>query len=122
MVAVCDVPGSTAKGGLLVSRRFAKICWAVGAVGFVLLVAACSSGSSDEITVRVDYDHDEFATQFIRYFPDTIQVHPGDTVVFVQDWTGEAHTVTFGTKVDEMLAITKPLYERWGEVPEDQVP
>lgn len=104
------------------NRRFAEVCWAVGAVGFIMLVAACSSGSSDEITVRVDYDHDEFATQFIRYFPDTIQVHPGDTVVFVQDWTGEAHTVTFGTKVDEVLAITKPLYEQWGAVPEDQVP
>ena len=88
----------------------------------MLLAGACGSGSSDEITVRVDYEHDEFATQFIRYFPDTIQVHPGDTVNFVQDWTGEAHTVTLGTRVDEVLSITKPLYEEWGDVPEDQVP
>ena len=49
-------------------------------------------------------------------------MHPGDTVNFVQDWTGEAHTVTLGTRVDEVLSITKPLYEEWGDVPEDQVP
>lgn len=94
----------------------------IGGTVLVLLMGACGSGSSDEITVRVDYEHDEFATQFIKYFPDTIQVHPGDTVNFVQDWTGEAHTVTLGTKVDEVLSITKPLFEEWGDVPEDQVP
>ena len=94
----------------------------VGSLVLVLLVGACGSGASDAITVRVDYSHDEFATQFIRYFPDSIQVHPGDTVNFVQDWTGEAHTVTFGTLVDEVLSITKPLFAEWGDVPEDQVP
>jgi plastocyanin len=94
----------------------------IGGAVLALLAAACGSGSSDNITVRVDYDHDEFATQFIRYFPDEIKVHPGDTVNFVQDWTGEAHTVTLGTKVDEVLAITKPLYDEWSDVPEDQVP
>ena len=85
-------------------RHFASIWKAVriGSVVLMLLVGACGSGSSDAITVRVDYDHDEFATQFIRYFPDNIQVHLGDTVVFRQDWTGEAHTVTFGTRVYEM--------------------
>ena len=105
-------------------RYFASIWKAVriGSVVLLLLVASCDSGSGDAITVRVDYDHDEFATQFIRYFPDNIQVHPGDTVVFKQDWTGEAHTVTFGTRVDEMMAITQPLFEEWGHLPEDQVP
>ena len=72
--------------------------------------------------MRVDYDHDEFATQFIKYFPDSIQVHAGDTVIFSQDWTGEAHTVTLGTMVDESLSVTRPLFEEWGEVPEDQIP
>jgi plastocyanin len=105
-------------------RRFASM-WKVvriGSVVLTLLVGACDSGSNDAITVRVDYDHDEFATQFIRYFPDSIQVHPGDTVVFRQDWTGEAHTVTFGTRVDEMLGITQPLFAEYGHLPEDQVP
>ena len=94
----------------------------MGGAVLVLIIGACGSGASDEITVRVDYDHDEFATQFIKYFPDSIQVHPGDSVKFVQDWTGEAHTVTFGTRVDEVLSVTKPLYAEWGDVPEDQVP
>jgi plastocyanin len=87
-----------------------------------LLIAACGSGSSDAITVRVDYDHDEFSTQFIKFFPESIQVHPGDRVVFRQDWTGEAHTVSLGTKVNEVLGVTRPLVEEWGDVPEDQIP
>lgn len=105
-------------------RRFASIWRSVHLIGLVLalLVGGCASGSSDAITVRVDYNHDEFATQFIRYFPDNIRVHPGDTVVFRQDWTGEAHTVTLGTRADEMLAITQPLFAEWGDVPEDEVP
>jgi plastocyanin len=109
---------------MFMGRQFASI-WRfvrVGSLVLVLLVGACGSGANEAITVRVDYDHDEFATQFIRYFPDNIQVHPGDTVVFRQDWTGEAHTVTFGTRVNEALAITKPLFEEWGDVPEDQIP
>ena len=92
----------------------------VGGAVLILLSAACAS--QEAVTVRVDYAHDEFATQFIRYFPDRIQVHPGDTVFFKQDWTGEAHTVTFGTRVNEVLSITKPLYEQWGEVPEEEIP
>jgi plastocyanin len=94
----------------------------IGGAVLLLLVAACGSGSGQTVTVRVDYSHDEFATQFIRYFPDRIQVHPGDTINFLQSWTGEAHTVTFGTRVDELLAVTKPLFAEWGDVPEDQIP
>jgi len=107
-----------------VRRRFKKIhrVFRVGAVVLALVAGACGSDSGERITVRVDYQHDEFATQFIRYFPENIKVHPGDTVNFVQDWTGEAHTVTLGTEVDKALSITKPLFEEWGDKPEDQVP
>lgn len=90
--------------------------------GALLLSLGCSSGEDEAVTVRVDYDHDEFATQFIRFFPDRIQVHPGGRVVFRQDWTGEAHTVTFGTRVSEALAITRPLIDEWGDVPEEEIP
>ena len=106
-------------------RRRLDSIWRVVRVGGVLLAlltGACGSASDEAITVRVDYDHDEFSTQFIRYFPDQIQVHPGDRVIFRQDWTGEAHTVTFGTKIDEVSSITKPLFAEWGDKPEDQVP
>ena len=94
----------------------------MGGILLALLIGACGSGSSETITVRVDYDHDEFSTQFIQFFPDRIQVHPGDQVIFRQDWTGEAHTVTLGTAVNEVLAITRPLFEEWGDVPEDEIP
>lgn len=94
----------------------------MGGAALALLIGACAAGSSDTVTVRVDYDHDEFATQFVKYFPEKFQVHAGDTITFRQDWTGEAHTVTLGTRVSEVLSITKPLYEEWGELPEDQIP
>ena len=92
--------------------------------GLLLLVAvaACATDGGEAITVRVDYSHDEFATQFIRYFPNQIQAHPGDTIRFLQDWTGEAHTVTFGTTVTEATNIAVPLFEEYGHLPEDQVP
>jgi len=93
-----------------------------GGTVLIFLSTGCGSGSEEPVTVRVDYDHDEFATQFIRFFPDRVQVHPGGTVVFKQDWTGEAHTVTFGTEVNEALSVTMPLIEQWGDVPEDEIP
>jgi plastocyanin len=78
--------------------------------------------SQSEVTVLVDYSHDEFATQFMRYFPDRTQVHPGDTVTFRQTWTGEPHTVTLGTLVDDVLEVTKPLVEEYGHLPEAEIP
>ena len=113
---------SSTRESQVVCRNIWGFCRVLLGAGVLLLIGACSSGEAEAITVRVDYDHDEFATQFARYFPDTIEVHPGDTVVFRQDWTGEAHTVSFGSMVNDVLAITKPLYEEWGQVPEDQVP
>jgi plastocyanin len=87
-----------------------------------LVLAVACAGGGQTLTVRVDYDHDEFATQFIRYFPNRIAVHPGDTVLFQQDWTGEAHTVTFGSAVDDLLSITVPIFEQYGHLPFEEVP
>jgi plastocyanin len=67
------------------------------------LAPGCAGGGSTERTVRVDYQHDEFASHYWRYFPGTVEARPGDTVVFEQEWTGEPHTVTFGRIVDEAL-------------------
>jgi plastocyanin len=102
-------------------RSAGRWTW-IGGLVLALVVGGCASPASDAITVRVDYSHDEFNTQFIQFFPNQIQVHPGDTVRFVQDWTGEAHTVTFGTEVTEALEITRPLLDQYGHLPEDQVP
>jgi len=35
-----------------------------------------------------------------EFFPNELRVHPGDTIKFNEVWSGESHTVTFGTLVD----------------------
>jgi plastocyanin len=89
------------------------------AFGIALIGAACSSGGSGERVVRVDYQHDEFASHYWRYFPSTVYAHPGDTVAFKQEWTGEPHTVTLGTRLDELSEEIAELESRF---PEDPTP
>lgn len=67
------------------------------------LLGACSSGSSDSRTVLVDAGSDEFAGTFRAYFPRDVAVKPGMTVKFHQTWTGEPHTVTLGTEVQDRI-------------------
>ena len=71
----------------------------------LLLPVGCGGGSggSDTRTVLVDFTHDEMVTSMIDFFPETVTVHPGDTVRFKQFWTGEAHNVTFGTAFNDAL-------------------
>lgn len=73
-------------------------------LALALLTPACLGASAAERAVRVDFSHDEFASYYWRFFPRSIEAHPGDTVVFDQEWTGEPHTVTLGTIVDRALA------------------
>jgi plastocyanin len=86
------------------------------------LLAGCAGSDDPQVTVLVDYEHDEFATQFIRFLPEEVRVHPGDTVVFKQAWTGEPHTVTFGTLVADVLEVTRPLYAEWRDTPFEEIP
>jgi plastocyanin len=90
--------------------------------GVLLLTAGCAEEGPPSPAVLVDYEHDEFATQFIRYFPDRLQAHPGDTITFRQAWTGEPHTVALGTLVDEVLSTTRPLLEEYGHLPDEEIP
>jgi plastocyanin len=82
-----------------------------------ILTAACSSGAGPEHVVRVDYQHDEFASHYWRYFPAAVYAHPGDTLVFKQEWTGEPHTVTFGARLDELTEQIAALESRLGDSP-----
>jgi plastocyanin len=87
------------------------------------LAAGCSASSpASVVTVLVDYEHDEFATQFIKYLPDHVTVHPGDTIQFKQAWTGEPHTVTFGTIVQEPVTLARPIVAEFGDLPFEEVP
>lgn len=71
---------------------------------FVIVAASCIGGpSTQQRTVRVDFTHDEFASYYWRFFPRSVEAHAGDTVVFEQEWTGEPHTVTMGTIVEDAL-------------------
>lgn len=78
-------------------------------LSFVVLLAlvagACGGGSgSAERSVLVDFSSDEFASSAFLNVPGKVTVKPGSTIVFRQTWTGEPHTVTGGTSVNEPLA------------------
>lgn len=87
------------------------------------VVAACNDGGQTpndepvERVVLVDYRHDEFASAFLRYYPSSVRVRPGDTVRFKQSWTGEPHSITMGRVVEDLFSIPEELYQY--ETPED---
>jgi plastocyanin len=67
-----------------------------------------SAGGGEHRRVLVDYKHDRFAASFLAYFPRQVKVHAGDTVEFRQFWSGEPHSVTMGTLVDD---LGKPFWD-----------
>ena len=71
----------------------------------MLLGGACGGGGGDGATRRVlvDFSSDEFASFALFNYPAKVQVRQGDVLEFKQNWTGEPHTVTGGTTVDETL-------------------
>ncbi|HVF31805.1 MAG TPA: hypothetical protein VM933_02100 [Acidimicrobiales bacterium] len=86
--------------------------WRTAAVvAAVALVAGSCAGDDDGGATRqvlVDFSSDEFASFALFNFPEKVTVRQGDTVEFKQTWTGEPHTVTGGTTVDELLADGGP--------------
>ncbi len=93
-------------------RRMTKILAAVALAA--TLLAGCGGGGGsagggnaggEERTVLVDFRHDEFAAAFLQYYPEHLEVRPGDTVQFRQAWTGEPHSVTFGKIVDDFIDL-----------------
>jgi plastocyanin len=82
----------------------------------ILLVSAllfsCGGGDSKIRTVLVDYRDDDFASSFTSYFPRDVVVHQGDTIRFKQTWTGEPHSVTMGSVVDDMFKFSE-IFEQY---------
>ena len=76
--------------------------------------AACSAspsttggtagGAPTTYDIQVDNKTTAFNFQATAYFPDSLKVHPGDTIRFKAIDRGEPHTVTFGTMVNEAVA------------------
>lgn len=84
----------------------------VGAVALVLVAASClDGGGGNTRTILVDFSHDEFASFVVANFPEEISVRPGTELVFKQTWTGEPHTVTGGTLVNELMEKGQPFME-----------
>ena len=87
--------------------------------------SAAGDGDGDRRRVLVDYKHDQFAASFLSYFPKRVKVHAGDVVEFKQYWSGEPHSVTMGTAIDELgkpfWDIIDPLFAgEEVEIPEEE--
>jgi plastocyanin len=63
-----------------------------------------AAAAKADLTVQVDGKAPDFNTGFLAYFPKKVQAHPGETIAFHNNFSGEPHTVTFGTLVDSALA------------------
>jgi len=90
-----------------------KVLLCVLAAAIAVGVAACGSNNkssgAQSRTVQVDGTSDKFNSAFLEYFPKRVTVHPGDTVDFHENWTGEPHTVTMGTLVEAALKDVKAI-------------
>jgi plastocyanin len=84
--------------------------WTTVLAGLSLMVvgagtglAAASAGAAttgETYTVNVDGTNPNAVESFLAYYPGTVKVHPGDTVVFHWQGPGEPHSVTLGTLAD----------------------
>ena len=70
--------------------------------------AVAGSTGAQSYSVGVDAKNDTFPIAAVAYYPNELTVHPGDTVDFNSIFSGEPHTVTFGTLVDQGLPKAKP--------------
>ena len=87
----------------------------VAMVAALLLVLAGACSDSDgngggggangqTLTIGVDAPAEGFAASWLHFFPHELKAHPGDTLEFVSHFTGEPHSVAFGTLINEALA------------------
>jgi plastocyanin len=101
----------------------------------VLVLGACGGGSDNKgsststsgsdagkaYTVQVDGKADSFNMATTAYFPHELKVAPGSTVDFKEIFTGEPHTVTLGSLVDDGAAKLDPKAsdepEAWKKLP-----
>lgn len=67
------------------------------------------SSESNELTVNIDGKADDFNAAFFAYFPDRVTVHPGDTIVYESVFSGEPHSITFGTVVTDAVEAFRSL-------------
>lgn len=70
---------------------------------------ATEGGSGSEgaqtLQIQVDGDGEDFDAFMIAYFPKEVTAHPGDTLEFKLEDSGEPHTVTSGAPVQELIDL-----------------
>jgi plastocyanin len=90
------------------ARRLGVI--AVVATGVTLLAGfGNTSRGAQTFTVDVDGHNAKVNEAFIAYYPSTVRVHAGDTVVFHEVGNGEPHTVTLGSLTNTVLSAFEKL-------------
>lgn len=67
------------------------------------------SDGASELTVQIDGDADEFNVALLAYFPDKVTARPGDTIVYQSNFSGEPHSIAFGTLVEDAVAAERAL-------------
>lgn len=91
-------------------RLHTAIGFALANIGVATLVtgSALAGGShaagAQTFTVDVDGKNPKVNEAFLAYYPNTVRVHAGDTVVFHEVGNGEPHTVTLGTLTNNVVA------------------
>lgn len=68
--------------------------------------AGAGSAGGQTLPISVDAHTEGFASSWTHFFPHEVTAHPGDTLEFTSRFTGEPHSVAFGTLVDEYLAAS----------------
>ncbi len=84
---------------------FLALAVCVLAVSGVGTAAHTRAASSQTFTINVDGRNPQVNESFLAYFPHSITVHAGDSVVFHYVGVGEPHTVTLGTLADNAVSI-----------------
>ena len=83
--------------------------------GLFLLAAACGVTNESQnktlsrYTVKVDSSSPHVPMAAASFFPNELAIHPGDTIDFKADFTGEPHTATFGTLVNKAVKAIQGL-------------
>lgn len=94
-------------------RRGARILALASAT--VLLAAATlptiATAQGDTFEVIIDGHTPENGSTFLAFFPSQIEAHPGDTIEFPLWDSGEPHTVTLGSIIDEGMAAAAAAME-----------
>src|SRR4051794_21894127 len=102
--------GNMRKRGLVLLAVLALLSGACGNNNNDDKAAESSTGgsggdsASNAYTVQVDAKADGFSMATTAYFPHELKVAAGSTVTFNETFTGEPHTVTLGSLVDEGTA------------------